>query len=81
MRMKLVREVNKMGKGEFVVNDLIEQLNTKNRVERCAIFVWGVLIYALAFSIFFSPYDIVTGGTTGLSLIVRNIFHVDCTIR
>ena len=80
MRMKLVREVNKMGKGEFVVNDLIEQLNTKNRVERCAIFVWGVLIYALAFSIFFSPRNIVTGGSTGLSLILRSMFGVEPSV-
>ena len=55
MLMKLVRGGNKMGKGDIVVSDLIEQLNTKDRAARCAIFIWGVLIYAVAFSIFFSP--------------------------
>lgn len=69
-----------MGKGDFVVNDLIEQLNTRNRAERCAIFVWGVLIYAIAFSIFFSPRNIVTGGSTGLSLILRDTFGIDPSI-
>ena len=69
-----------MGKADIVVNDIIERLNTKNRAERCAIFIWGVLIYAIAFSIFFSPRNIVTGGSTGLSIILKDIFNVDTSI-
>ncbi|MBQ8681297.1 MAG: YitT family protein [Bacilli bacterium] len=69
-----------MGKGEVVVSELIEQLNTKNRLERCAIFIWGVLIYAIAFSIFFSPRNIVTGGSTGLSLLLRDGLGIDPSI-
>ena len=71
MLMKLVRGGNKMEKRELIISDLITRLNSQNRAERIAIFIWGVLVYAIAFSIFFSPCDIVTGGTTGLSLIVR----------
>ena len=77
MLMKLVREVCKMGKSEIVVSELIEQLNTRNRSERCSIFIWGVLIYAIAFSIFFSPKNIVTGGTMGLSLILKDVCGID----
>ena len=80
MRMKLVQGEERMGNRDFILSEFIEQLNNQNHMERCAIFIWGVLIYAIAFSIFFSPYDIVTGGTTGLSLIVRNIFHVDTSV-
>lgn len=69
-----------MEKREFVVSELITQLNSKNRAERCAIFIWGVLIYAIAFSIFFSPRNIVTGGTTGLSLIVYDLLGIDTSI-
>lgn len=69
-----------MGKSDIVISDLIEQLNTRNRAERCAIFIWGVLIYAIAFSIFFSPRNIVTGGTTGVSLILRDVFGFDTSI-
>ena len=69
-----------MGKGDIVVSDLIEQLNTKDRAARCAIFIWGVLIYAVAFSIFFSPRNIVTGGTTGLSLILKDTLNIDTSI-
>lgn len=66
-----------MGKGDIVVSELIEQLNTKDRAARCAIFIWGVLIYAIAFSIFFSPRNIVTGGTMGLSIIFEDLFAIN----
>lgn len=69
-----------MGKSDIVISELVEQLNTRNRAERCAIFIWGVLIYAIAFSIFFSPRNIVTGGTTGLSLILRDVLGIDTSI-
>ena len=70
-----------MGKADIVVNEIIEQLNTKDRAERCAIFIWGVMIYALAFSIFFSPRNIVTGGSTGLSIIFKDVFNIANTCR
>lgn len=69
-----------MGKGDIVVSEIIEQLNTKDKAERCAIFIWGVLIYAVAFSIFFSPRSIVTGGTTGLSLILEDTFNINTSV-
>lgn len=69
-----------MGKGDIVINEIIQQLNTKNRAERCAIFIWGVLINAMGFSIFFSPRNIVTGGSTGLSLLLRDAFGINTSI-
>lgn len=69
-----------MGKSDIVISELIQQLNTRNRAERCAIFIWGVLVYALAFTIFFSPKNIVTGGTTGLSIIFRDLLGVSSSV-
>lgn len=69
-----------MEKNEIIINELINRLNSKNRAERCAIFIWGVLIYSIAFSIFFSPCNIVTGGTTGLSLLLRDVFGIDTSV-
>lgn len=59
------------------VNELVYQLKKKNRLFRISIFIWGVLIYAISFSIFFSPKNIVTGGTTGLSLIVKELIGLE----
>lgn len=69
-----------MERSEVVIQQLIEHLNQRNVVERCAIFIWGVLIYAVSFSIFFSPYNIVAGGTAGLSLIIRDVFGMNSSV-
>ena len=65
-----------MGRGDIVISELVEKLNNSNKLERCAIFIWGVLIYAIAFSIFFSPRNIVTGGSTGLSIILEDCCNI-----
>lgn len=65
---------------DFSIGEFITELKKKNKAERCAIFIWGVLIYAIAFSIFFSPRNIVTGGSTGLSLIIYDLFGIDTSI-
>ena len=69
-----------MNREYLVFDEFISKINSDNRSERIAVFIWGVLIYAIAFSIFFSPRNIVTGGTTGLSLIVKSIFHIDTEV-
>ena len=86
MLMKLVQGKSNMVRNDFYINELVYQLKTKNRLFRIAIFIWGVLIYAISFSLFFSPNNIVSGGSTGLSLIVKeglkqideNIFFLAC---
>lgn len=69
-----------MEKREFRVDEIVNTLNKQNRSERIAIFIWGVLVYAISFSIFFSPKNIVTGGTAGLSVIVDNFFQIDTSV-
>ena len=69
-----------MKKTDNYVNELVYQLKSKNRLFRIAIFIWGVLIYAISFSMFFSPNNIVSGGTTGLSLIIKEIFGIETSL-
>ena len=66
-----------MNKNDFFVNELIYQLHNKNRLFRIAIFIWGVLIYAISFSLFFSPNNIVCGGSTGLSLVIKEVVGME----
>ena len=42
-----------------------------NRIINCIIFIFGIFLYAFAFSIFYSPYNMIIGGSTGLSIIFR----------
>lgn len=69
-----------MEKRDTRIDELVSNLTTRNRSERLAIFIWGVLIYAISFSIFFSPKDIVTGGTTGLSLLISSFININTSI-
>ncbi len=69
-----------MEKRDARIEEVINSLNARNRSERIAIFIWGVLVYAISFSIFFSPKNIVTGGTTGLSLIVDKFLKIDTSV-
>ena len=78
--MKLVQGRSNMIRNDFYVNELIEKLNTKDRVFRVSIFIWGVFIYAISFSLFYSPNNIVSGGSTGLSLIAKEVFGIDTSL-
>lgn len=65
---------------DFYTNELIYQLQTKNRLFRTSIFICGVLIYAISFNLFFFPNDIVSSGTTGLSIIVHELTGMESSL-
>ena len=69
-----------MGNHDFDIREFLTELDHKNRAQKFTIFICGVLIYSIAFSIFFSPRNVVTGGTTGIALIVAHLIHVDASI-
>lgn len=69
-----------MNKTQIYANELIYQIKKKNRLFRISIFIWGVLIYAISFSMFFSPNNIVSGGSTGLSLIVKELTGLESSL-
>ena len=69
-----------IGRSEFDINEIIIKIENKNFFEKSALFIWGVLIYAVSFSLFFSPRNIVTGGSTGLALIINEIFNIDLSL-
>lgn len=61
----------KKKKVELDINDLVAKINKKNLPQRYCLFIIGLFIYALSFSLFFSPNNMVVGGTNGLALIFR----------
>lgn len=69
-----------IGRSEFDINEILLKLDSKNFYEKCALFIWGVLIYAISFSLFFSPRNIVTGGSTGLAIIINEVFGIDTSL-
>lgn len=69
-----------MVNSDFDLREFLTELDRKNKTQKFTIFICGVLIYSIAFSIFFSPRNVVTGGTTGIALIVNDLFHIDTSI-
>ena len=67
-------------RSDIDVNELLLNLDKNNRVERIAIFIWGVLVYSISFTLFFSSNDVVTGGSAGLAIIVNELFGVNVSL-
>ena len=61
---------------KFDYKELIEIVQSKNFWPRLFIMVIGVFIMATTYNTFLLHYELVTGGTSGLAIIVRNIFDI-----
>lgn len=57
--------------------ELFESINKKDYPQRFCFMLFGMFLSALSFNIFFQPYNIVTGGTSGISLITRELFNIE----
>lgn len=62
---------------DFEVTELLSNINTKHLVKKYITFVLGLFLTAFAFTIFYSPNNIVCGGTTGLSIIFRELLNIN----
>lgn len=58
------------------INKLIKEINSKDYTKRFLIMLCGLLISSFAFNLFFVPNNIVVGGISGLSLIIKEYFHI-----
>lgn len=53
------------------IDEIIESINKKNAIKRYAMFLFGCLILAFTFNLFFLRYDIVCFGISGISIVVN----------
>ncbi len=59
------------------LDEVEKKVQSKNFFSRYCFMIAGIFLSALSFNLFFEPYNIVTGGTTGIALIVRSYFDID----
>lgn len=59
-----------------MTNDILKKLNKKDRFKRYFFLVVGCFLLAFAFNVFFSPHNLVTGGVSGVSIVVKNVFGI-----
>ena len=68
------------GKIQLTVSDIIDNLAKKNFGRNLFLFAMGMLISALAFNLFFEPYDVIPTGSSGLALLISNFVNVDVAL-
>lgn len=54
-----------------------EKVNNKSKVKRYTSFILGCLILSIAFNLFLAPNDIVSGGVSGISIILNHIISIN----
>lgn len=59
----------------FDDNDIITKIYNSDKVHRYTLFIFGVLVQALAFNIFMSPTNL-TFGISGVGIVINDVFGV-----
>lgn len=72
--------INKIKKNNLNMENIINQIDRKNIVKRYIILIFSLFISALAFNLFFYSTKIVTGGISGLSIIIDELTNIDPSI-
>ena len=70
--MKKIKDVS--------VYEIVDIINKKNLGNKMFLFVMGMLISALAFNLFYEPYNVVPSGSGGLALLVSNFIKLDLSL-
>lgn len=63
-------------KNNKVSDEILKVLNKRNRFKRYSFLIIGCFLTAFAFNVFFAPHNLVTGGISGVSIVLNNIFGV-----
>lgn len=63
-----------------ISENIIKQINKKDRLKRYSFLVIGCFLLAFAFNVFFKPNNLVTGGISGVSIIVNNVFGISTSL-
>ena len=61
-------------------NNILQMLDKKGRITRYFFLIIGCFFIAFAFNVFFAPNNIVTGGISGISIVVRNVTGIPSSI-
>ena len=59
-----------------ISEDILKKLNERDRFKRYTFLIIGCFLLAFAFNVFFSPYNVVTGGISGIAILLENIFGI-----
>ena len=58
----------------------IEAIKNKNKVLRFLLYVLCLYLYAIVFNLLMAPANILSGGSSGLTILFHNIFNIDTSV-
>lgn len=64
----------------FDINGFLNDLHKKHFLRNFFLFLTGVAISSFAFNLFYERYNVVAGGSTGLSILLSNYINVDISL-
>lgn len=67
-------------KPKLITTDILKTLNERDRFKRYLFLVIGCLLLAISFNLFFAPSKIVTGGVSGVSIVMESAFGIPSSI-
>lgn len=67
-------------KVDIVVSDILSNINKKNYGKNIFLFAMGMLISALAFNLFFEPYNVIPNGSSGFSFLIAYLTKLDISL-
>lgn len=73
----MVKFVKKLSKKNNDAENIIDKIDKKHIIKRYLILIFSLFLSALAFNLFFYSTKIVTGGISGLSIIIDKLTNID----
>lgn len=58
------------------IKEVVEKIYTKNLIRRIIIFIFALFLSSVVFNLFERPANIVTGGSTGISILTEHLFGI-----
>lgn len=66
----------KFGRKKIVEENILKKLNERDRFKRYSFLIIGCFLLAVSFNLFFSPFNLVTGGVSGIAIVLENAFGI-----
>ena len=67
-------------KRKLIDEDVLKIIEHKNVIKRLIMFIFGLLIYSIAYNVFFLKNNLVYGGTAGLATILQDYLDPSVTM-
>lgn len=61
-------------------DNILEKLENKIGIKKYLFLIIGCFLLAFSFNVFFSPNNIVTGGISGIAIVIKNIFGISTSV-